>query len=144
MKHLRRYGKIIAFDFLAGLCFLGVILFGWLPGPGGIPLFLLGLSLLAVNHDWAERWLETAKHRGVSFKRWLFPKNIWIRRGYDILTSAVFLTGLYILLNTDSRLIEGATVAVMISSLFIFLLNRERFDKVGSLLKRWRKKVRRV
>lgn len=133
---LKRYGKIILFDFLALLCFIGVILFGWIPGPGGIPLFLLGLSLLAVNHDWAERWLETAKHKGVTFKKWLFPNVQWIRHTYDIGSIALFAAGLYGLLNTNKRWLEGLMVAVMIFSLFVFLLNRDRFDKISSLFKR--------
>jgi hypothetical protein len=28
---------------------------GWLPGPGGIPLFLIGIAILATEFEWAER-----------------------------------------------------------------------------------------
>ena len=28
---------------------------GWLPGPGGIPLFLIGIAILATEFIWAER-----------------------------------------------------------------------------------------
>ncbi len=28
---------------------------GWLPGPGGIPLFLLGIAILASEFHWAHR-----------------------------------------------------------------------------------------
>lgn len=28
---------------------------GWLPGPGGIPLFLVGIAILATEFTWAER-----------------------------------------------------------------------------------------
>lgn len=28
---------------------------GWLPGPGGIPLFLIGIAILATEFVWAER-----------------------------------------------------------------------------------------
>lgn len=30
-------------------------LLGWLPGPGGIPLFLVGIAILATEFTWAER-----------------------------------------------------------------------------------------
>lgn len=30
-------------------------LVGWLPGPGGIPLFLVGIAVLATEFTWAER-----------------------------------------------------------------------------------------
>lgn len=135
MNILKRYGKIILFDTLAVLCFIGVILFGWLPGPGGIPLFLLGLSLLAVNHDWAERWLETAKHKGVSFKKWIFPDIQWIRHTYDVLTISGTIIAITVLVRENNRLIEGAAVAVMVFCLFVFLVNRDRFGKFADYIK---------
>lgn len=30
-------------------------LIGWLPGPGGIPLFLIGIAILSSEFSWAER-----------------------------------------------------------------------------------------
>ncbi len=136
MNWLKRFGKIFVFDFLAVLCFIGVILFGWLPGPGGIPLFLLGLSLLAVNHDWAERWLSTAKLKGVSIKKWLFPNIEWIKRAYDIVATTAMITASLLLYKFDSRLIEGFAILVIFFSLFIFLVNRNRFDSFSKLLKK--------
>lgn len=138
MSTIRRYGKLILFDTLAGLCFVGVVLFGWLPGPGGIPLLILGLSLLAANHDWAERWLETAKHKGVSFKKWLFPDKPLIRALYDIGSIVLAGVGIYTLFSSDSRLVEAAATVAVTFSLFLFLLNRERFDKLSELVKRKR------
>lgn len=29
---------------------------GWLPGPGGIPIFLLGVAILASEFHWAHRF----------------------------------------------------------------------------------------
>ncbi|GAB2679178.1 PGPGW domain-containing protein [Thalassiella azotivora] len=46
---------------------------GWLPGPGGIPLVLAGLAVLASEFEWAQRILERARralHRG----------GLWLRR----------------------------------------------------------------
>src|SRR5690349_17606038 len=28
---------------------------GWLPGPGGIPIFLLGIAILSTEFQWADR-----------------------------------------------------------------------------------------
>jgi hypothetical protein len=136
MKKSRSFWKMVAFDTLAGLCFIGVILFGWLPGPGGVPLFLLGLSLLAANHEWAERWLETAKHKGVSFKKRLFPKAAWIRNLYDIVATALVAGGIYSLFQTSNRLLEGAIVIVICVSLFVLLLNRDRLDAIQAYFKK--------
>ena len=139
MDTLRKYGKVIIFDTLAIFCFIGVVLFGWLPGPGGIPLFLLGLSLLAVNHDWAERWLETAKHKGVTFKKWLFPDVGWIRLAYDVIAVGLFSLGAYVAISASARYIAAIGTVLMTFSLFFFLLNRERFDKLSSMFRTKRK-----
>jgi hypothetical protein len=136
MSFLKKYGRILLFDTLALLCFIGVIMFGWLPGPGGVPLFLLGLSLLAANHKWAERWLETAKHKGVSFKNRLFPDKPWIRNSYDIVTILLFSAAITLLFNAPNRLIEGASTIVMTISLFTFLLNRDRFSRITTYFRR--------
>ena len=140
MANLKRLTKVIIFDTLAGICFLGVALFGWLPGPGGLPLLLAGLSLLAVNHDWAERLLEKTKVRGMSLKQHLFPDDPYVRAFYDILCVAFIITGLYITLNSDDRLVSAAAVMIITFALAIFLFNRERFDKFSTLFKKTVKK----
>ncbi len=136
MNSFKRYGKIILFDSLAVICFIGVIAFGWLPGPGGLPLFLAGLGLLAVNHDWAERWLETAKVKGKSFKNILFPNKPWVRRTYDALSLLIFGFAGYTYFNTENNIIAAVCIALACSSFFIFLINRDRIDKLSTLFKR--------
>ncbi len=34
---------------------IAALLTGWLPGPGGIPLFLIGIAILATEYAWAKR-----------------------------------------------------------------------------------------
>ena len=45
---------------------------GWLPGPGGIPLFLIGVAILATEFAWAQRFrgriLGTIKRFGAWYK----------------------------------------------------------------------------
>lgn len=46
---------------MVGTVFLvGAGLTGWLPGPGGIPLFLIGIAILATEFVWAERLQDYA------------------------------------------------------------------------------------
>ena len=136
MSRIKRYGKIILFDTLAGICFIGVILFGWLPGPGGIPLLLAGLGLLAVNHDWAERWLETVKIKGKSFKTILFPKILWVRHLYDVLSISLFILAIYLYVTVGNKYAAGACIALACFSFFVFLVNRDRLDKLSTLFKK--------
>lgn len=42
--------------FMVGLFFIvAAALTGWLPGPGGIPLFLVGIAILSTEFVWAKR-----------------------------------------------------------------------------------------
>ncbi len=133
---MKRYAKIILFDSLAGLCFIGVALFGWIPGPGGIPLLIAGLSLLAVNHDWAERLLERTKLKGKYLKQYIFPDDPLVRHFYDAVTLTFIIAGFYILLKTDDRIISALSVTMICFALLIFLFNRNRFDKFSTLFKK--------
>lgn len=55
-------------------------LIGWLPGPGGIPLFLVGVAILATEFAWAERFkrflLEIVHRTGAWLK--VRPGVIWL------------------------------------------------------------------
>lgn len=48
------------------------ILTGWLPGPGGIPLFIIGVTILATEYEWATRFrnftLNKIKQLGFWYK----------------------------------------------------------------------------
>ena len=43
---------------------------GWLPGPGGIPLVLLGLAVWASEFHWAHRWMLRLKHALHVYRGW--------------------------------------------------------------------------
>ena len=45
---------------------------GWLPGPGGIPLFLIGIAILATEFTWAER----VRDRVLA---WLHIAGVWLK-----------------------------------------------------------------
>lgn len=41
---------------IIGLLFvIASLLTGWLPGPGGLPLFLIGIAILSTEFAWAKR-----------------------------------------------------------------------------------------
>jgi hypothetical protein len=55
---------------VGSLLILAAAATGWLPGPGGIPLFLIGIAVLATEFVWAERirdWVLVYVH---AFGRW--------------------------------------------------------------------------
>ena len=57
---------------------------GWLPGPGGIPLFLLGLAVWASEFHWAHRLMLRLTHALHVFRGW--------SRGRKIMFWMVFVT----------------------------------------------------
>lgn len=78
----------------AAVGFVGVFLIllagatGWLPGPGGIPLALLGLAVLASEFEWAQDLLEWAKARVREMGRWTARQPVWVRALGGVFTVA--------------------------------------------------------
>jgi len=136
VSKIKHIGKIILFDTLAGLCFIGVIAFGWLPGPGGLPLFLAGLALLAANHEWAERWLHTVKVKGKSLKGFLFPNVGWVKNSYDLGAILMLAGGFYMMFTTVNRLLAAFSIMVTCLAAVLFVFNRGRSDNIKAFTKK--------
>ena len=78
-RHQRRvYRGVIAAAGLL-LVLLGLAT-GWLPGPGGIPLVLLGLAVWASEFRWAHRLMLRFKHGLHVFRSWSRSKQVlaWV------------------------------------------------------------------
>src|SRR5581483_5552244 len=84
MHFLRRNIKRILTDLAGyGLILLGVA-FGWVPGPGGVPLIIAGLGLLSVNNEWAARIRTRLLAHGGKLVKVLFPPHPYIQWLYDL------------------------------------------------------------
>jgi uncharacterized protein (TIGR02611 family) len=64
---------------------------GWLPGPGGIPLVLLGLAVLASEFEWAHRLLQWAKARVHEGAEWSRRQPRWVRWAGGLATAAALV-----------------------------------------------------
>jgi Putative transmembrane protein (PGPGW) len=64
---------------LGGALVVLSVLTGWLPGPGGIPLFLAGLAVLASEFAWARRLLDRARAQARVFTAWAGRRPRWQR-----------------------------------------------------------------
>jgi hypothetical protein len=127
MKHRVR---VIAVDILGFACIIGAVLLGWLPGPGGIPLLIIGLSLLANNHEWAERLLAKVKAEGVHWFYKIFdggPKTRWL---IDVITIGVVAVSVIFLMSATRSVLKTAAISLIIASIFMFLSNRRRYHSV--------------
>lgn len=127
MKHRIR---AIAIDILGLSLILAAIPIGWVPGPGGIPLVILGLSLLATNHEWAGRMMERVKEKSAKASKQVSessPRTKWV---IDIL-SVVFIAAAVILFTqfTQSIAITSA-VSFIISGVILLVTNQNRYQKL--------------
>lgn len=121
--------KVVLTD-IAGVCLIILaFLTGWIPGPGGTPLLLAGLGLLAINHAWARRLLWWVKDTGVQLAAKFFKDHPLLMLAYDFLALILLIGGIYILINIQGFWRATATVAFFLS-LAIFLGNRQRLQRI--------------
>jgi hypothetical protein len=131
--------KRLAYDTLGVLLIIISPLLGWLPGPGGIPIFLAGLRLLAIHHPSADRLQKKIVKEGYAFFKKLFTKHPVVQAIYDFF-SAVLIFGGFYLINTYTRNMTLTFAIVSIGiGLALFLGNRDRLE---TLVKKARKNSR--
>lgn len=111
-----------------GLIILSVLT-GWIPGPGGIPLFLAGLGLLAINHEWARRWLRWLKRTGLKLAEKFFREHPVLMIIYDIIAILLVGAGILVLARIEGIVKVSATVLIFLG-LSLFLGNRKRLSRI--------------
>lgn len=132
--------KRIGIDILGILLILGSIFFGWLPGPGGIPLFLAGLGLLATNHEWARRLLVHIKENGLKIANAFFREHPLIMLAYDVVALFLFVIAVYIFAVKTGNIIQGFAVILIFLAMGLFLGNRKRIQKLNAFVQKVRHK----
>ena len=130
-----RFWKIIVLDTLGVALMILAILTGWLPGPGGIPLFILGLSLLAIHHEWAQRYIDLLKKYADRLGDMVFVSNPHIQAAYDILSPGAITTGTILLYLHNAMWQITLGVFLIAMGLLFFLGNRHRFKRLKQRFK---------
>lgn len=135
MSWLLKHIQMVLIDILGVLLIIAAVLFGWLPGVGGIPLFIAGLALLAINHEWARRLLKTARDKGEKLLDSLFIDHPVAQVLYDVaaILVAAITTWLIILLDKNWQR-SLALIGIAVASL-LFLGNRKRLKRMENYLK---------
>jgi hypothetical protein len=124
--------KRLAVDIAGFGLIIAAILTGWLPGPGGIPLFLAGLSILAINYEWARRLQSSVKEKGLTLLDKIFPDNTNIQLAYDAVTFLFAASAILLLRHGRWQLAVGiGGLAVAIA-----FLNRSRLQRLNQLIAR--------
>lgn len=125
-----RLHKVIAIDIAGGVLIIGAVLLGWLPGPGGIPLLLGGLGLLAINHYWAHKLLLQLKENGLKIMDAVFVEKKWVMMTYDVMTILLVMLAGVIFYVYDNYLWRGFAIICFALALGVFFGNRKRFQKI--------------
>ena|SRR5688500_18711766 len=128
--------KRIIIDIVGVLLIIASVLLGWLPGPGGVPLFIAGLSLLAINYSWARRLLRKGRQQGFQILEKLFPDNQKVKLAYDILAPLLLVLGMALFFKNTYALVKATAVWVSFFAIAIFLFNRHRYKFIIKLFKR--------
>lgn len=123
---MRQKTKRVATDALGYLCILLSALLGWLPGPGGTPLLLLGLGLLSIHNPWAKRLLHFVREHSDRLREIVFPDKKPIQLAWDGLALAIFVLAIYLSSTADGLILKGVGVMSYTVALVIFLFNRHR------------------
>lgn len=133
--------KVLATDTLGVLLLLLVPVVGPLPGPGGIPLLIMGFGLLAINHDWADGAVEYIKKHSESLRNVIFPNITWVKWSWDLFAVLLLVGGTWLnIIAADNWLLKGMSIAIMASSTTLFMLNRDRISWLDKFLRRTGKK----
>ncbi len=126
------FWKRVAIDIAGFGMLIAVPFVGWIPGPGGIPLLLGGLALLAQNHEWAAKLLHTAKTRGTNFYEILFPDNKKVYLIYDFIGMLIVVGAVLLSYHTTRRLFDAIALGAVFFGAGLLLTNRKRIEKIVS------------
>lgn len=133
MGKIKHVTQLVVLDTLAVICMLLALATGWLPGPGGIPLFIIGLSLLAVNHEWAERYIDLLKEYADKISDLIFIPRL--RVFFDILAGILLVTGTTLLVRQSALWMLSGGAFCLGMSLVTFFGNRNRWARFKKWLK---------
>lgn len=111
------------------------LLTGWLPGPGGVPLFIIGLSMLAINHDWAQRYIDLLKKYADRLGDFVFVKNPRVELFYDVIAPFGVAVGALLLWKHSAIWMISLGIFLFFIGITFLLGNRGRWAKLKSKLK---------
>jgi hypothetical protein len=134
MPRIKHYAQLIVFDTLAVIFMVLAVATGWLPGPGGIPLFIVGLSLLAINHDWAKRYIDLLRKYADKISDMIFIPRL--RIFFDIMAALFLLTGGYLLYRHSAIWMISLGIFCLAFAALCFFGNRNRYARLKKVFKK--------
>ena len=109
---------------------------GPLPGPGGLPVFLTGLWLLSLNHEWAHKLLNQVKELISNAAHQKFLRKPAVILGLDITASLLAVLSIYLIETRHEVFAVSLAWASLTAALAIFCFNRFRLKRFLQWIKR--------
>lgn len=141
--HRPRYQRILidiaGFGLVIAAPFTGIF-----PGPGGIPVFLAGLGLLSINHEWARKLFENFEQWWQTVTEKIFMAHPWISRLLDATCIMTLTLGIWVAFYVKqsvlpAQIVQGIGIGIITFSLVVILSNQRRYQRVKKLLVRRRR-----
>ncbi len=136
MRKILKFWKILLFDLIGVLLMLLAIATGWLPGPGGIPLFIIGLSILAIHHEWAQKYIDHFKEIVENIGKRIFNNNKHVQLTYDLISPPLIIGGIYLLWLHNATWQITVSIFMIITGITVLLGNRNRFHRAKARFKK--------
>lgn len=127
---MKKKTKALLVDILGFSLIIIAPFLGWLPGPGGIPLLIIGLSLLANNHEWAERLMQKVKDQVADANKRVTEADPVTKWGIDIL-SVIFIAGaVFATTKVTGSLWKTTAISFIIAGTILLATNQNRHKRV--------------
>lgn len=123
---------IVAFGLILGSPFVG-----FLPGPGGLPVLLAGLGMLASNHHWARRLLAELEKNRQRYSNKFFT-NPRVMLATDVIGIAIILPAAFLVFSAENFFLRGLGIGTISTVILVLLTNRNRLDRLKAKVNRKR------
>lgn len=128
--------KAVLIDILGFTLILAAAPIGWLPGPGGIAVLVLGLSLLANNHEWAARIRNSVVDKAAEASRRVAEADPVTRWAIDISSVVFIVIAVWLMLRVTGSLAKTSAISFVIVGIIMLFTNQNRHKKLLSKIKR--------
>ncbi len=109
---------------------------GFLPGPGGIPIFLAGLGLVSLNHEWAANLLKNIEEKWLAAIDKLLLAHPKVSRAIDILCVVAITAGLYISFTVSQYIFKAMGFGLFSFGVVLMISNQKRIQRLSGWLKK--------
>jgi hypothetical protein len=107
-----------------------------IPGPGGIPIFLAGVGLLALNHEWAENLLKDFENKRREFTDKYLMASKRVSWSIDVIALLVISFGAFLSATQHKFIFKAAGFALISLSLVVIISNQKRLERIIKLVKK--------